>query len=53
MIFTMIYHFCLKKMKIEKAEKLVVNLHDENEYVMHMKNLKQTLKSRISAEKSS
>ena len=36
---------------MEKAEKLVVNLHDKNEYVMHMKNLKQTLKSRISVEK--
>ena len=30
-------------MKIEKVEKLVTNLHDETEYVTHIKNLKQAL----------
>ena len=30
-------------MKIEKIEKLVANLHDETEYVIHMQNLKQVL----------
>ena len=30
-------------MKIEEVEKLVANLHDKAEYVMHIKNLKQTL----------
>ena len=30
-------------MKIEKVEKLVVNLHDKNEYVIHIRNLKQPL----------
>ena len=30
-------------MKIEKVEKLVVNLHDKNEYVIHIRNLKQAL----------
>ena len=30
-------------MKIEKFEKLIVNLHDKNEYFIHIKNLKQTL----------
>ena len=31
-------------MKIEKAEKLVANLHDKTEYVMHIiRNLKQAL----------
>ena len=38
-------------MKIEKVEKLVVNLHDKIEYVIHIGSLKQTLKAKISLEK--
>ena len=30
-------------MKIEKVEKLVANLDDKTEYVIHIRNLKQTL----------
>ena len=30
-------------MKIEKAEKLVANLHDKTEHVIHIRNLKQAL----------
>ena len=30
-------------MKIEKVEKLVTNLHDKNEYVIHIRNLKEKL----------
>ena len=30
-------------MKIEKIQKLVANLHDEKEYVIHIRNLKQAL----------
>ena len=30
-------------MKIEKVKILVANLHEKNEYVIHTKNLKQTL----------
>ena len=30
-------------MKIEKVEKLVTNLYDKTEYVIHVRNLKQTL----------
>ena len=30
-------------MKLEKVEKIVANLHNKAEYVMHMKNLKQAL----------
>ena len=29
--------------KIEKVEKLITNLHDKTEYVIHKKNLKQAL----------
>ena len=30
-------------MKTEKAEKLVANLYDKTEYVIHIRNLKQAL----------
>ena len=30
-------------MKIEKIEKLAANLHDKEEYVIHIRNLKQAL----------
>ena len=30
-------------MKIEKVEKLVANSHDKTEYVIHIRNLKQSL----------
>ena len=35
--------FLLERMKIEKVEKLVANLHDKTEYVIHIRNLKQAL----------
>ena len=31
------------RMKIEKVEKLVTNLHDKNEYVIYIRNFKQAL----------
>ena len=39
----MIYSFFLKRMEIEKVRKFVSNLHDKTEYVMDMRNLKQSL----------
>ena len=30
-------------MKAEKVKKLVTNLHDKTEYVIHIRNLKQAL----------
>ena len=35
--------FLLERVKLVKVEKLVVNLHDEKEYAMHIRNLKQAL----------
>ena len=35
--------FLLERMKIEKVEKLVANLHDKTECLIHLGNLKQTL----------
>ena len=32
----MIYHFYQERMKIEKVDKLVSNLHDKTEYVIHV-----------------
>ena len=39
-------------MKIEKAEKIVVNLHDKNEYVIHLINLKQALNQGLVLKKT-
>ena len=35
--------FLPERMKIEKVEKLVANLHDKTEYVIHIRNLKLAL----------
>ena len=43
--------FLPERMKIEKVEKLVANLHDKTEYVIHMKNLKQALNHRLFLKK--
>ena len=39
--------FIPERMKIEKVKKLVPNLHDKTEYVIHIRNLKQTLNHRL------
>ena len=35
--------FLSERMKIKNVKKLEANLHDKTEYVIHIKNLKQTL----------
>ena len=35
--------FLPERMKIEKVEKLVANLHNKTEYVRHIRNLEQAL----------
>ena len=35
--------FLPERLRIEKVEKLVANLHDRTEYVIHIRNLKQSL----------
>ena len=40
-------------MKIEKFEKLVANLHDKTESVIHIRNLKHALSRGLILEKSS
>ena len=35
--------FLPERMNTEKFEKLVSNLHDETDYVIHIRNLKQAL----------
>ena len=39
--------FLPERMKIEKVEKFVVNLHDKTEYVRHIRNLKSALNHRL------
>ena len=38
-------------MKIKKVEKLVANLHDKTEYVIHIRNLKQVISDRLVVKK--
>ena len=35
--------FLPERMKVEKVEKLVANLRDKKEQIIHIRNLKQTL----------
>ena len=35
--------FLPERMKIEQVRKLLANLHDKSEYVIHIRNLKQAL----------
>ena len=39
--------FLTERIKIEDVEKLVANLHDETEYVIHIRNLKEALNHRL------
>ena len=45
--------FLPERMKIEKVEKLVANLHDKTEYVIHIRNLKQAINNELAFKKSS
>ena len=38
-------------MKIGKIKKLLANLHDKSEYVIHIRNLKQALNHRLTLKK--
>ena len=40
-------------MKTEKVEKLVTNLYDKNEYVIHIRRLEQALSHELILQKSS
>ena len=43
----------LKKLKkIEKVKKLVANIHDTNEYVIHIRNLKQAFNHELVFKKA-
>ena len=43
--------FLPERMKIEKVEKLLDNLHDKTEYVIHIRNFKQALNHRLVLER--
>ena len=42
--------FSLQRMQVEKVQKIVANLHNKKEYVIHIKKLKGSIKSWISLE---
>ena len=39
-------------MRLEQFEKLVANLHDKTEYVVHIRNLEQVLNNELVLKKS-
>ena len=41
----------LERIKIEKVKKLVANLHDKTEYVIHIRNLKEALNHGLALKK--
>ena len=43
--------FLPERMNTEKVQKLVANLHDKKEYVIHIRNLKQALNQRLVLKK--
>ena len=43
--------FLPERMKIEKVEKLVANLHDKTEYVIHIRSLKHALNHELVLKK--
>ena len=43
--------FLPERMKIEKNENLVANLHDKTEYVIHIRNLKEALNHELVLKK--
>ena len=43
--------FLPERMKIEEMEKLVANLNDKTEYVIHIRSLKQALNHRLVLKK--
>ena len=43
--------FLPERIKIAKVEKLVTNLHDKTEYIIHTRNLKQALNHRLILKK--
>ena len=47
----MIYHFYQKEKKIKKSNKLVCNIHDKENYVVHIRALKKVLKHGLRLKK--
>ena len=45
--------FLSERIKIEKVKKLLANLHYKTEYVIHIRNFKQTLNQKLVSKKSS
>ena len=48
----MIYHFCLKEWRLKKSKTFVAKLHDQTEYVIHIRNLKQSLHLGLASKKN-
>ena len=51
LIIIKIYHFYLKKKKVEKVEKLICSIEDKKKYVIHIRALKQALNHGLKLKK--
>ena len=51
MNFTVVYHFDQKEWRLKKSKKLVANLYDKTEYVIHIRILKQALDHGLALKK--
>ena len=47
----MIYHFYQKEQRLKKSKSFLTNLHDETEYAIHIRNLKQALNFSLGSKK--
>ena len=52
MTFIVTYHFYQKEKKVNKVKKLVTNLYDKNEYVLHIRNIMRALNYRLILKKA-
>ena len=52
MNFMVTYHFYQKEKKVNKVKKLVTNLYDKNEYVLHIRNIMRALNYRSILKKA-
>ena len=51
MNLTVVYHFDQKEWRLKKSKKLVANLYDKTEYVIHIRILKQALDHGLALKK--
>ena len=52
LILIRIYHFCQKEKKEKKVKKILCDIEDKEKYVIHIRALKESIKSRNDIKKT-